>query len=153
MPNDLLDAVIASLENNAAFNLAFGDTWNQAAQTGTAKVFADVADQVPVPYAILTEAGETYDYMTAVAGGAVNYTSQGTMQVDIWAADRYQTRTLGLVIGKTLNDGPVAWPLANTMSFRLARSMFVPAPGQSGPGVAIIFHRVFIFEYYYSGVM
>jgi hypothetical protein len=150
---DLLDAIVSTLENNAAFTAAFGDTWNQAAQTGTAKVFADFADQFALPYAVLTETGETYEYMTHVSGGAVNFISPGQLQCDIWAAGRFQTRTLGWVVAKALNDASLVWPLENEMHFRLVRSLFAPMPGQSGAGVPIVFHRVFYFEYTYSGVM
>ncbi len=151
--NDLLDAIIVTLEANAGFTTAFGDTWNQSAQTGTAKVFADVADQVPPPWAVLTETGETYDYMTSVAGHQVSFTSPGQIMCDVWATDRYQTRVLGLTITAVLNDDPVVWVGGQIMLIRLVRSMFLPAPGQSGPGAPIMFHRVFIFEYVYSGVM
>ena len=153
MANDLLDAVVGLLEQSTAFNAAFGDTWNQSLQTGIAKVFADVADQVPEPYAILTETGETYQYMTAVQGGQVSYLATGQMVCDIWAPGRYQTRTLGMIIASILNDAPLVWPLETAMEFRLLQSQFVRMPGQSGAAVPIVFHRVFVFEYMYSGVM
>jgi hypothetical protein len=153
MSNDLLDAVIVTLEGNSGFTSAFGDTWNQAAQTGVAKVFADVADQVPLPYAVLTEIGESYEYMTSVANSQVSFTCTGQLQADIWAPSRYLTRTLGLTIATALNDDGLAWTGGQIMMFRASRSLFLPAPGQSGPGVPVSFHRVFIFDYVYSGVM
>lgn len=152
MPMDLIDAVIAQLEASAAVTGAFGDTWNQVAQTGVAKFFADVAGEVAEPYAVLSEVGESYNYMTAIAGGRVNYTAPGQMRISIWAPDRYQARQLGLLVASTLNDAPLQWPGEDdTMLFRLAQSMFMG----KGVGVAcpIVFNRVFIFEYEYSGVM
>jgi hypothetical protein len=153
VPADLIDAVIAQLEQDVAVTTAFGDTWNQVLQTGTAKFFADLADQVPAPYAVLQELDESYDYMTRVAGGVVNYTAPGQMQVDIWAPDRLQARQLGFVVAKSLNDAPLAWPDQTLMEFRLIRSMFIPSPAGSGPGVPIMFHRMFLFEYVYSGAI
>ena len=153
MANDLLDAVIATLENDTTTSEAFGDTWNQTAQTGVAKFFSDVVDQVAPPYAVLTEIGEGYDYQSRVAGGVVPFICTGQMQIDIWATGRYQTRTLGFDIAKTLNDAPLAWPLESTMEFRLMRSMYVPVPGQTGSGSPTMFHRIFIFEYVYSGAL
>jgi hypothetical protein len=153
LSNDLLDAVIATLELNAGFTTAFGDTWNQAAQTGVAKVFADFSDQVAVPYSIVSEVGESYEYMTSVANSQVSFIATGQLVFDIYAAGRYQTRTLGLTIATALNDDALAWSGGTNMVFRMDRSMFVPVPGQSGPGIPIMFHRVFTFSYVYSGVM
>ena len=81
---DLIQAVIAQLEANSAIQTAFGDTWNQATQTGVAKFFADVVDQVPPPYCLIEEGGETYDFMTS--DPAINFTSPGQMSFRILRA-------------------------------------------------------------------
>ncbi len=153
MPADLIDAVIAQLESDSNVTTAFGDTWNQVAQTGVAKFFTDMADQVDPPYAVFQELGESYDYMTRVIGGVVNYTAPGQMQCDIWAPDRYQARQLGQLVARSLDDAPLVWPAQQLMEFRLIRSSFIPNPAGSGVGVPIMFHRVFFFEFMYSGTL
>lgn len=150
MPLDLVDAVIAQLESVPAVTTAFGDTWNQQAQTGVAKFFTDIVDQVALPWCRITEMGETYEYMTAAQGGAVNFTSPGQLMFSIIAADRLQARQLGFLCAKALDDYPLKWPGQSLMVFRIASSRFNPSP-DVGPGVPIVFNRVFIFNYEYSG--
>ncbi len=153
VPVDLIDAVIQVLEANTGVTQAFGDTWNQAAQTGVAKFFVDVADQVPMPYAVLQEAGENYEYMTRGHNG-INFTTPGSqIMVDIWNSNRFSLRELGFLIARALNDADLRWPDENnTMYFRLTRSSYVPT-GETAPGAPVAFHRVFFFEYSYSGLM
>ncbi len=150
MALDLIDAVIAQLESVPAVTTAFGDTWDQVTQTGVAKFYSDPVDQIDPPWCQITEIGETYEFMTRAQGGLVNFTSPGQMTFSIWAADRLQARQLGIVIYKALNDYPLAWPGDELMTFRMTSSHFVPTQS-TGPGVPIMFNRVFIFEYMYSG--
>ncbi len=150
MPADLIDAVIAHLEGDQAVRSAFGDTWDQAAQTGVAKFFSDLVAQVDAPWCQIVEAGESYEYMTRAPGGVVNFTSPGTMLFSIHADSRVETRALGLVVAQSLEDANLQWEGQRLMEFRLIRSQFNPLP-QSGPGVPVIFNRVFFFEYVYSG--
>ncbi len=118
------------------------------------KFFTDVADQVAPPYCVITEGGESYEYMMRGPGGVVNFTTPNSqMMFDIWASSRYVLRGLGFTIAKALDDANLAWPNENnTMLFRLTRSQYVPT-GQTGVGTPVAFHRVFFFEYMYSGVM
>ena len=153
MPLDLIDAVIANLESNPAVQSAFGDTWNETTQAGIPKFYADVADSVPLPSCVLTEIGETYQYMTHSVG-LINFTAPGQMAFSVYAADRYQARALGVLIGWSLNDAPVAWqPPASPeviMLFRMANSRLNPI-GAVAPQQPIVFNRVFMFEYEYQG--
>jgi hypothetical protein len=150
MAMDIIAAIIFNLELNPNFVIEFGDTWNQTTQTGVAKVFTDFSDQVPLPYTVISETGETYEYMTAVEG-RTNFTGAGQLVFDIFAANRTQTRLLGFVIAGALNDIVFEWPgINNLMEFRMIRSEFVPTTDPSGPGVSIIFRRIFTFEYMYS---
>ncbi len=150
MALDLIEAVIAQLESNSAVMTAFDSDWNQAAQTGTPKFFADLAEQVSSPWCVITEAGESYDFMTHTAGNVVNFTSPGQLIFSIFAGSRFQARQLGFVLAKCLNDAPLAWPLEELMVFRMSRSNFNPQ-SQTGPDIPIIFNRVFAFDYMYSG--
>lgn len=150
---DLIQAVIEQLESSLMVQTAFGDTWNQATQTGVAKFFADVVDQVPPPYCLIEEGGETYEYMThsgPTGQLAYNFTSPGQMSFRIFASDRGQARQLGFAIAQSLNDAPLAWPAGEEMLFRMTRSWFVPMTEPSGPNTAILFCRAFIFDYTYS---
>ncbi len=72
------------------------------------------------------------------------------MLFSIHADSRVETRALGLVVAQSLEDADLQWEGQRLMEFRLIRSQFNPLP-QSGPGVPVIFNRVFFFEYVYSG--
>jgi hypothetical protein len=150
---DLIQAVIEQLEFSSIIQIAFATNWNQSTQTGIPKFFADLVDQVPAPYCLIEEAGETYDFMTV--GGpmgqlATNFTSPGQMSFTIFAPSRSQARRLGFVVALALNDAPLAWPAGETMVFRMSRSWFMPMTQPSGPGVAVLFCRKFLFDYMYS---
>lgn len=152
---DLIQAVIAQLEGNAPLQSLFGDTWNQAAQTGVSKFFADLVDQVALPYCLLEETSEQYQYMTRSGPSLnqmeVNFASNGQMRCLVFAESRASTRFLGFAIAQALNDAPLQWPGENdTMQFRMLRSRFIPMPDPSGPGVSVLFCREFFFEYDYS---
>jgi hypothetical protein len=151
---DLIQAVIQQLENNSVVQTAFGSTWNQAAQTGVPKFFADQVDQVSPPYCLIEEGGETYDFMTRsgpIGQLQTNFDSPGRMSFQIFAPGRGQARQLGFVIATALNDAPLSWPAENnTMMFRMSRSWFMPMTQPSGPGVATLFCRAFVFDYMYS---
>jgi len=148
---DLPEQVIQALEASPIFNTAFGDTYDQATMTGVPKVFADFADQVPLPYAVLTEPGENYEFMSATAGDWINFTATGQMAFDIYAGSRFQVRTLGFVIAAALNDKQFYWAgINNLMQFRMLNSRFIPTTDPEGPAVPIMFRRVFVFEYVYS---
>lgn len=157
--NDLVRTVIAWLEQDQAVVSLFVDTWNQAGQIGVAKFFTDVVDQVPVPYCLIEEIGEEYQFNTESTStglpgaGAIETTflSPGQMRFLIFAPSRAQTRQLGFAVARSLNDAPLAWPgVNNLMLFRVARSMFVPMTAPSGPGVSTLFCRQFVFTYEYS---
>jgi hypothetical protein len=151
---DLIQAVIAQLESNSAVTGLFLDTWNQYGQIGVAKFFTDVVDQVPVPYCLIEEVGETYEFMTqsGVPGELSHpFMSPGKMSFRIFAPTRILTRQLGYAVAICLNDAQLAWPSqGDTMLFRMSQSVFVPMTEPSGPGVAILFCRRFIFDYEYS---
>ena len=151
---DLIDAVVEALESDINVTGAFGDTWNQQLQTGVSKFFADISDQVPLPYCVIMEIGETYEYMTRASQDQVWFTSPGTMTFDIYASDRLETRQLGFVIGKSLNDNPLAWPVGGgeTMVFRMSKSQFLGMQ-QIGPQAPITFRRLFTFDYMYQGAL
>lgn len=150
MPLDLVDAVIATLESNQQVTQAFGDTWNQSAQTGVAKFFGDVVDQVSLPWCQITEIGEQYDFMTAQAGNLISYLANGQMTFSIWAGTRFQARQLGVVVYKALNDARLQWPAQSLMNFRMISASFVPVTDIT-PGMPTGFNRVFLFGYDYSG--
>lgn len=151
MASDLIDAVIATLENDAAVTEAFGDTWDQAAQTGVAKFFADYAPSVDTPYCVIGELGERYDYMMRARGGVVNFTAPGTMAFSIFAAGRLEARMLGMTVAKSLNDASLTLDSGEiVMEFRLINSLFNPIP-QTGIVAPTVFNRVFIFEYMFQG--
>jgi hypothetical protein len=151
VPLDLVDAVIAQLESVPAVQNAFGDTWaTLGPPNGVSKFFTDIADQVPPPWCVISEVGETYEFMTAQMGDLIAFTAPGQLTFSIWAPDRYQARQLGLVCYKALNDHPLVWPAQSLMQFRMMQSSFVPNTS-TGPGVPIMFNRIFVFEYMYSG--
>jgi len=152
MPLDLVDAVIFQLKSVQQVTAAFGDTWNQQAQSGVAKFFNGVADQVPSPYCVITEAGETYDYMMRVAGNEVSFTSPGNLIFSVFASSAVLARNLGFLCGKALNDYPLQWPGDEAMSFRVANSRLNPVT-DIGAGQATVFNRVFTFAYEWQGVM
>lgn len=151
---DLIQAVVIQLNQSLAVETAFGETWNQGTQTGVAKFFADVVDQVAAPYCLIQESGEQYDYMTmsGMPGTTSHpFMAKGQMMFSVFAASRLQARQLGYALAITLNDAPLAWPSENdTMNFRMGRSWFIPMAAPSGPGVAILFCRAFVFDYDYS---
>lgn len=158
MALSLVDAIIETLESSTLFTTAFGDTWDQQTQTGVAKIFADMASQVPFPYVVITETGESYEYMTRSVGNVVNYMANGQLLFDIFAEDRYQVWQLGGVLAKALNDSNLYWPGENVdittnapMYFRMASSQYIPTTDPAGPGVPIVYHRQFMFMYTYSG--
>lgn len=151
----LIEQVILTLESSPIFTTAFGDNYDQATMTGTAKVFADFADQVPLPYVVLTEPGESYDFMSASqgppSGGWTNYVATGQMAAEIYASSRFEVRTLGFIIASALNDKPFYWAGINDqLTFRMLSSQFVPTTDPSGPIAPIMFRRIFVFEYVYS---
>jgi hypothetical protein len=150
----LIDSVIAWLEQDQAVIALFGDTWNQAPQTGMAKFFADVVDQVPLPYCLIQEIGETYQFqtMSGIPGTQTHpFVAPGKMLFRIFADSREGTRQLGFAVARSLNDAPLAWPgESNEMVFRMGQSRFVPLSQPSGPNVPVIFCREFIFDYEYS---
>jgi len=151
---DLVQAVIQELESNDAVTGLFQDTWNQYGQIGVAKFFTDIVDQVSVPYCLIEEIGEQYQFMTE-SGTKGNlshpFMAPGQMRFDIFAPTRLLTRQLGYAVAICLNDSSLMWPSQNdTMLFRMQSSMFVPMTAPSGPGVAILFCRRFIFEFQYS---
>ncbi len=151
MASDLIDAVIATLENDLLVTEAFGDTWDQATQTGVSKFAADYAPQVDPPYCVIGELGERYDYMMRAAGGVVNFTAPGMMAFSIFAPGRYQSRMLGITIAKALNDAQLTLDSGEiVMEFRLINSSFNPVPAV-GPGAPAVFNRVFMFEYTFQG--
>lgn len=151
---DLIQSVVEQLNQSLAIESAFSETWNQSAQTGVAKFFADVIDQVAPPYCLIKESGEQYDFMTmsGMPGMASHpFTAKGQMSFKVFAATRLQARQLGYALAETLNDAPLSWPSQNdTMLFRMGRSWFIPMTEPSGPGTAILFCRAFLFEYEYS---
>lgn len=150
---DLIQAVIEQLETNSTVQIAFGSTWNQAAQTGVPKFFADLVDQVPAPYCLIEEGGETYDFMTKsgpIGQLETAFTSPGQMSFRIFAPSRSQARQLGFVLAIALNDAPLVWPAGETMVFRMSRSWFMPMTQPSGPNVSVLFCRAFLFDYMYS---
>lgn len=152
-------AVVAWLEQDQAVASLFGDTWNQATQTGVAKLFTDLIDQVPLPYCLIEEVGEQYQFMTESTQGpgdntTIPFMSPGQMKFTIFASDRGQTRQLGFAIAKSLNDAPLSWPTGeNTMLFRMNRSLFVEMPAPSGPNVPVLFCRAFVFDYEYNATL
>ncbi len=154
MALDLIDAVIVTLEGTEAVTSAFGDTWNPATQTGVPKFFGDFADQVPLPWCLLQEVGENYQYMTRGGPvGPINLIATGNMQFVIWASTREALRPLGLLIAKALNDAPLRWPNENsTMEFRMMNSS-LSATGDVGPASPTEFSRVFSFEYVWSSTL
>lgn len=156
----IAQAVIAHLEQDQAVQSLFGDTWNQAAQTGIAKFFTDISDQVQAPYCVISEIGETYQFntmsTTGPGGGNIetSFLSPGQMLFKIFAGDRGQARQLGFSIAKSLNDAPLSWPVnKNTMLFRMNKSWFIEIGDPSGPGEPIVFCRAFLFDYTYSATL
>ena len=154
----IAQAVIAHLETDQAVMALFGGAWNQAAQTGVAKLFTDLVDQVPAPYCVIEEIGEQYQFMTestyTPGNTVIPFVSPGQMKFTIFAPDRGQTRQLGFVIAKSLNDALLSWPVnENTMLFRMNRSLFVEMPAPSGPNVPVLFCRVFVFDYTYNATL
>ncbi len=158
---NLIEAVIAQLEGNSAVAGLFGDTWvaewsdaqNDAAGN-VAKFFADLVDQVPAPYCLIEEVGESYQFMTRAGPPGMtqrNFIATGQMSFKIFASGRGESRHLGFAVAQALNDAPLNWPAENdTMEFRMGRSMFLPMTEPSGPNTAILFCRVFVFDYVYS---
>jgi hypothetical protein len=156
---DLVAAVVAALEANATVTTAFQDTWNQSGQTGTAKFFTDVMDQVPIPGCVVTEPNEEYEFMTSTtsnpettAGVVVLVT--GIHAFDIFASARQLTRTLGFYVINALNDYPFSVTNVQLMYYRMRRSSFqLPAPDLGGPAVPIIFRRQFIADYQFTTLL
>jgi hypothetical protein len=141
---DLIDAVIATLESVPAVTTAFGYS------PGVVKLFSDIVDQVDLPYCQILETGEKYEFMTASLSKVFNFISPGSLLFSITAADRFQTRELGFVIGAALNDAQLHWPYDKLMYFRMSNSQFTPN-SDTGPGVPVVFNRVFVFDYTYQG--
>lgn len=153
MPLDLVDAVIGNLEANLNVTGPFGDTWSEIAGTGVAKFFSDISDQVPLPYTIITETTESYEYQMTVNGNTA-FIATGQMRFDIYASARFTARALGWLIGKSLNDAPLYWPHSETsspaMMFRLMSGTFIPVDTLSAAGAPIQFRRLLVFQYQYQ---
>src|SRR6185369_2157553 len=62
---NLVDAVLQQLRESPCADL-FGDTWDGA--DGVQKFAADYAPAVEPPWLVVTEPGETYQYMSPSAG-------------------------------------------------------------------------------------
>lgn len=153
VPSDIADAVLTQLRNSPCAGL-FGDTWAQAQSSpGVMKFATDFAGDAPAPWLVTEEIGETYQWMTASAGGVKPYIATGRMAVHIFAPGRSQARQLGIAVAEVLDDPPLAWPgFPNLMNFRLAMAAFVPVT-ETAPGSPTIFHRVLTFEFAYSGFL
>jgi hypothetical protein len=152
-------AVIEQLEADQAVMALFGGAWAQFNQSGVAKLFTDLVDQVPPPYCLIEEVGETYQFMSESTQGpsgetAIPFTSPGQMAFTIFAQDRGSCRQLGFAIAKSLNDAPLSWPVGeNTMLFRMNKSWFIEMTAPSGPNVPVLFCRKFLFDYEYNATL
>lgn len=143
VPQDICDAVLQQLRGSPCAQL-FGDTWDPATELGIQKFYADWSDSSAYPLAIVTEPGESYEFMTAGPGDNIPYLAQGIVGVTVYAQDRKQARTLGEAVGRALNDAPLAWVGGRLMGFRMASAAFIPNP-PSGPGVPTVFIRQITF--------
>ena len=152
MAIDLADAAIEALRATPVA-AAFGDTWNAAAQTGVIKFFGDWSYIPSLPYAVIEEVGETYQYMTpagnALSPNTVNYIADGQMTVTVLQSGRLAARQLGVLVASVMNDAALQWPAAGLMYLRMASAFFRPVPAQ-GPQSPTVFCRVITFNYEYS---
>lgn len=146
MPNDLVDATIQHLRTTV--NTQFGDTWNGT--SGTIKFFADYASDFALPYLVVFEIGETYDYMTQAPAGDYEFTSPGQLGIHVYQSGRITCRQLGFLVAAALNDAALTWTGGTLMSIRLAQAAFIPVT-EVGPSTPTTFKRLLVFEYMYSG--
>lgn len=141
VPPDFAAAVIAALEQNGACAAAFGDTPASPRFHGV-----QAATAVPVPYARVLElpAGATFE--SADGAGLVHYYEAGELQLDVFAASESSARSLGKLAAAALNDAPLVFADGQLLELRQARAFFVPEP-EAGPGLALVYHRVLLFQY------
>lgn len=149
VPQDLTDAVLQALRASNCAQL-FGDTWDAATQLGVQKFFADFASDSSEPQAVVSEIGESYQFMTAAAGNEIPYLADGILSVTVYAPGRKQARDLGKAIGRALNDAPLVWTTDRLMMMRMQSAQFIPNP-PSGPGVPTMFVRQLQFAYQTQG--
>ena len=155
MPNDLLDAVIEQLRDTSSVTTAFGDTWDPSTSVGTIKFFADYASDFALPYLVLYEGGETYEYMTRTTTtlplDTVNFTCSGQFQCSIFSPNsRYVARQLGQKVSLALNDVALNWTGQTLMLLRNSAAFFRPIT-DVGPAAPSVFNRVLTFDYMYEG--
>ncbi len=149
---DLADALIQQLARSPCAGL-FGDTWDPSTQSGVPKFYAEYAGDVPQPYLVFMEVGESYTFMSPGPGNNRPFLADGTIQAMIFAPDRYQARTLGWAVCQALNDADVngmVWNGGRLTALRMMNASFVPIP-QTGPGSVSIFARAIPFSYQWQG--
>ena len=161
----LTDALCQVLRLNAPVTTAFGDTWNASlsvaanvAAGNVAKFYSDWSDQIPEPYLVFDEVGETYERNTQTPT-ARSFIASGVILCPLWQAGREQARVLaGLVCGALNNcdevKGPITWSdfggTCTLMEFYMSRGEFAPNQ-QIGPGIPATFNRIVTFNYTYQG--
>jgi hypothetical protein len=154
IPSDICDAALTQLRNSPCAAL-FGDTYQSGVSPpGVMKFFADWSGDSDIPWLVVEEVGETYEYMTRGQLGQSPYIATGQSMVSIFHSSRSQARALGVAVASALDDANAVWPgFPNLMLFRLNMAKFVPITEVGPGGAATIFQRVLIFDHQYSGYL
>lgn len=154
VPLDLADALIQQLVRSPCAAL-FGDTWDPGTQTGTPKFYAEYAGDVPEPYLVFMEVGESYTFFTPGPGNTRPFLADGQIMAMIYMSNRLVARQLGIAVCAALNDADslgMTWVNGYLKAFRMMQASFMPIP-QVGPGTASVFNRVITYQYQTQGAL
>lgn len=141
MPS-LIDEIVRHVRETLAG--PFGDDLTDAG----CKVWGDLVPPESLPWGVLYEVGESYTFMTRAGEPGTPYLADGQINMDVFAADREQARTLGVQVAHALDDcesllSPEEGPV---MMLRVVRAAFVPV-ATVAPGSGAIFQRSLTISY------
>lgn len=110
--------------------------------------YTDYAGQEDTPFAVVTEPSEQRQYYSPGSTTGTWSYSPGQLQVDIYAADREQARTLGRQVAAALLDASISLGDGGRVdALRLQSEGFVPL-ADTGITTPAIFHRLLVFSYW-----
>jgi hypothetical protein len=146
----LVASVVARLRSYAggAVAAALGDS------AATPKVWKDQALVSPaLPWVRVEKPRGVREYT-----GLGNFIERGTLQLSVFAATSTQAQSLSDLVAKgepgaapgALDDPPLLFKGGRLMKFRLSRPSF-EAASTPAAGSPVAYHRVLIFDYWFSG--
>lgn len=136
----LIDAVVALLRSDAG--PPFGDDGTEAG----CKFYADyAAPDVALPFAVVTEVGESYRFYSPGPDG-IKYLANGQLQIDVYGSDRAEVRRLGDFVSFVVTRSDPDPPDGPVMSIQLSSARSVPIVG-AGVETATLYQRSLTIGY------